>query len=84
MPNAMQARRASFRGASVRCHQLLGTPASSDDDPSWIAEMAYDQGVDFYLATDAIRQGVFNLMVAGLFHLFEQQAVAMQMCSRDR
>ena len=43
-------------------------------DPSDGAEQAYFKGVDFYLATDAVRQGLFNLMIAGLFHLLEQQA----------
>ncbi len=44
------------------------------DDDSQIAEMAYFKGVDYYLTMHPIRQGVINLMVAGLFHLFEQQA----------
>ena len=43
-------------------------------DPSYGAEEAYFKGVDFYLANDAVRQGLFNLMIAGLFHLLEQQA----------
>jgi hypothetical protein len=43
-------------------------------DPGYAAEAAYHQGVDFYLATDAIKQGVFNLTVAGLYHLFEQHS----------
>jgi len=47
---------------------------SREEDNSGIAEAAYFEGVDFYLATDAIRQGVVNLMIAGLFHLLEQQS----------
>jgi hypothetical protein len=49
---------------------------SGDDcsDDSEACEQAYFKGVDFYIATDAVRQGIINLMVAGLFHLFEQQA----------
>lgn len=43
-------------------------------DPSRSAEWAYFKGVDYYLAVDAVRQGIFNLMIAGMFHLFEQQA----------
>lgn len=58
--------------------RLCVRPTGPDDDPSWLAEMAYEKGVAFYLATDAIRQGVVNLMVAGLFHLFEQQAAKMK------
>jgi hypothetical protein len=50
---------------------------SREEDNSGIAEAAYFEGVDFYLATDAIRQGVVNLMVAGLFHLLEQQSQYM-------
>ena len=42
-------------------------------DESHIAEAAYFKGVDFCIATDAVRQGVVNLLVAGIFHLFEQQ-----------
>ncbi len=48
--------------------------AQWETDDSGIAEDAYYEGVAFYLATDSIRQGVFKLMIAGLFHLFEQQA----------
>ena len=52
---------------------------SSDDcsDDSEACEQAYFKGVDFYIATDAVRQGIINLMVAGLFHLFEQQAATL-------
>jgi hypothetical protein len=35
-------------------------------DPAYGAEEAYFKGVDFYVATNAIRQGLVNLMVAGL------------------
>ena len=48
--------------------------AGPDDDPLRAQEDAYFVGVDFYLASEAIRQGVYNLMVAGLYHLLEQQA----------
>lgn len=44
------------------------------DDEASICEWAQDQGGDFYAAVDAIRQGVFNLMVAGLYHMLEQHA----------
>jgi hypothetical protein len=47
--------------------------AGPDADAGCAAEDAYHEGVDFFLATDAVRQGVFNLTVAGLYHLFEQQ-----------
>ena len=48
-----------------------------EEDDSRISEAAYHKGVDYYLATAAIRQGVVNLMVAGLFHLFEQHAITV-------
>lgn len=44
------------------------------EDDSRIAEAAHEEGIDFYIATDAVRQGLFNLMIAGLFHMLEQQA----------
>jgi len=50
---------------------------SREEDNSGIAEAAYFEGVDFCLATDAIRQGVVNLMIAGLYHLLEQQSQYM-------
>jgi len=45
-----------------------------DADPARSAEWAYFKGVDYYIAVDAVRQGVVNLIIAGMFHLFEQQA----------
>ena len=38
------------------------------------AEMAAILGEDYYVALGTVRQGIINLMVAGLYHLFEQQA----------
>lgn len=56
-------------------YSRLSTISSEDcSDDSKACEQAYFKGVDFYIATDAVRQGIVNLMVAGLFHLFEQQA----------
>jgi hypothetical protein len=43
-------------------------------DPEDGMEEAFHAGVNFYLTTDAVRQGVFNLMIAGLYHMLEQQA----------
>ena len=42
--------------------------------PDYGMEEAFHAGVNFYLTTDAVRQGIYNLMIAGLFHLLEQQA----------
>ena len=57
--------------------QLSTVRTWDSGDNSKVCEDAYFKGVDFYLATDAVRQGIINLMVAGLFHLFEQQAGAL-------
>jgi hypothetical protein len=43
-------------------------------DPEDGMEDAFHAGVNFYLTTDAVRQGVFNLITAGLYHMLEQQA----------
>jgi hypothetical protein len=43
-------------------------------DPDYGMEEAFHAGVEFYLTTDAVRQGIYNLMSAGIFHLLEQQA----------
>lgn len=43
-------------------------------DPEDGMEEASHAGINFYLTTDAVRQGVFNLMTAGLYHMLEQQA----------
>lgn len=58
-------------------YERMASCTSYGEDDSQISEAAYHKGVEFYLATDAIRQGVFNLMVAGLFHLFEQQCAKL-------
>jgi hypothetical protein len=43
-------------------------------DRPYGAEKAYFAGVEYYLTTDAVRHGVYNLLIAGLFHLLEQQS----------
>jgi len=43
-------------------------------EPDYGMEEAFHAGVEFYLTTDAVRQGIYNLMSAGIFHLLEQQA----------
>lgn len=57
--------------------KIAASWTAPDEDDSAIAEKAYFAGVDFYLMTDAIRLGIINLMVAGLYHLFEQQATVL-------
>lgn len=43
-------------------------------DPDEAAERAFAAGADYYVAVSSVRQGILNLMVAGLYHLLEQQA----------
>jgi len=52
---------------------FMARPSDGSDDPSGLAQTAYELGVEFYLATDALRSGIFNLTTAGLYHLLEQQ-----------
>src|SRR6266496_415289 len=49
--------------------RLCSSGVGDEYDDSHVAEAAHFEGVDFYLAMDAVRQGIVNLMVAGLFHL---------------
>jgi hypothetical protein len=51
----------------------LDLAATEHSDPADAAEAAFGKGLDYYLTVSAVRQGIFNLMVAGLFHLLEQQ-----------
>lgn len=44
------------------------------DDPGDAAQQAVDVASEYYAAVDSVRQGILNLMVAGLYHLLEQQA----------
>ncbi len=53
--------------------------ACANSNPEWddeapICEWAEDQGADFWITVKDVQQGVINLMVAGLYHLLEQQA----------
>jgi hypothetical protein len=49
----------------------------ADDDNIWdmneIAENAHEAGLDYYQAITNVHQGIINLSVAALYHLFEQQ-----------
>lgn len=45
-----------------------------EDGPMAAAEYADLIGDEYYVAIETVRQGVVNLMVAGLYHLLEQQA----------
>ena len=41
-------------------------------DPADYFEAARDEGIDFYIMANGMKQGITNLFTAGLFHLFEQ------------
>lgn len=47
------------------------------DDEAYIYEWAESVAAGFYCSVNAVMQGVFNLMVAGLYHLFEQHAARL-------
>jgi len=70
--------------ASEQEHTRLSSRAGPDSDEAQIAEKAYFHGVDLYLTTRATTQGVVNLMVAGLYHLFEQHAQRVLMISTGK
>jgi hypothetical protein len=60
-----------------QAYAKMAEGAGPEADEAWASEAAYFEGVGYYQVTNAIRQGVFNLMVAGLYHLLEQQAAKM-------
>ena len=62
------------KGIQQEAYAQSSACAGPDADPGYAAEDAYQEGVNFFLATDAIKQGVFSLIVAGLYHLFEQHS----------
>src|SRR5713101_2619339 len=47
------------------------------DDPASGVYLAHQRALEFYLARRSVQAGVLNLMVARLFHLFEQQASSL-------
>ena len=60
-----------------RAYSEWSTTAGPDCDPFRAQESAYFEGVGYYEAVDSVRQGLFNLILAGLFHLFEQQVITL-------
>ena len=55
--------------------ERLGKRASSDSDPSDLAEAAHDAGVDHFLMLMSAKQTLANLHAVALHHLLEQQQV---------
>ena len=47
--------------------------APEDYDPSNFTDKAFEESCYFYQLMKDTRQGLINLLTAGLFHLFEQQ-----------
>lgn len=39
------------------------------------AEIIHDRTIDYYVSLSSVRQGMVNLLSAGLYHLFEQQVM---------
>lgn len=55
-----------------RAYDQLAQGCCENTDPGTIAEQAQDRGIEYYVSVSAVRQGILNLMVAGLYHLLEQ------------
>lgn len=56
--------------------ERLGSIVSPDDfDAATLAEKAIDEGVEYYMLMNGLRQGVINLFSVALYHLYEQQAM---------
>lgn len=56
--------------------RLSSTPSDGSEDLGDIAEKALDNAIIYYQTLHGLRQGILNLLAAGLHHLFEQQQQA--------
>lgn len=63
--------------------ERISANAGPDSDPETIQETAYFHEVDLFLTAQATKQGVVNLMTAGLYHLSEQHAQRLSRICRD-
>jgi hypothetical protein len=54
---------------------FMSAPATGDEDPGDLADVAQQAGVSHYMLLDGIRQGMINLFAAALYHAFEQQVI---------
>lgn len=72
----------AFENVNVEAEEVRDeayASACANSNPEWddeasICEWAEDQGADFWITVKDVRQGVINLMVAGLYHFLEQHA----------
>src|SRR6266545_6305057 len=64
--------------AEQGCYNRLASLSDPESfDPGDIVDDARDAGVAFYIMAKGVRQGIINLFTAGLYHLFEQQALRL-------
>lgn len=56
--------------------RLMSMPGDPDQDPSLVAEQAFEAGVEHYVAMSAIRQSLINSYAATLYHAWEQQLLS--------
>lgn len=67
-----------FRDLETRAHAVSEEYFHNEDssnftDPEDFADVAWAKGLEWFQETEAIRQGVVNLLSAGLYHLVEYQ-----------
>ena len=53
--------------------ERLQSIVNPEMDHSRFAELIQDRAIDYYISLRDVRQGIVNLLTAGLYHLFEQQ-----------
>lgn len=52
--------------------EMMSRPGDGSEDPSALAERAFDEGVEHYIMMDWLRQQTLNNATAGLYHLWEK------------
>ncbi len=57
--------------------------AVGERDPGDFADEARDQGVQYYVLLSNLRQGIVNLLAAGLYHLYEQHREKLKLILTD-
>jgi len=55
-----------------------------EGDPGDFADAARDQAVQYYGVLADLRQGIVNLLAAGLYHLYEQHRDKLKLILKDR
>ena len=61
---------ADFESCETKKMEALVDPEMEYSD---FAEIIHDRTIDYYISLSNVRQGIVNLLTAGLFHLFELQ-----------